>query len=197
MTLVPVPIELPPWVNDLLQKMIVPTAEEVGLIGRDLVRYSRAGIQILFFEKFRKKCEQAHINLKHVSLPFLFDVVQRGTIEEDGDLQELWANLLANAADSREQVAVRTMFPDILRQISSEEARYLNDMLDLMEGETKPYLDWISYDNLRRLRLIDADSNAMNDVIRHPRQYQKLTPDAFWLTSLGEAFVKACRAPRI
>lgn len=196
MTLVPIPTELPPWVGDLLQKMIVPAAEEVGLVGRDLVRYYRAEIQIRFFEKFKKICEQAHINLKHVALPLLFDIVQRGAIEENEDLQNLWANLLANAADSREQILVRTMFPDILRQISSEEARYLNEILDVMEGETKPHLDWVSYDNLRRLRLVDADPHAMDDLMRLPRQYRGLTPDAFWLTYLGEAFVKACRAPK-
>ncbi|MGC2742624.1 MAG: Abi-alpha family protein, partial [Candidatus Angelobacter sp.] len=158
--------------------------------------YYRAGIQIRFFEKFKTLCEQKHISLKRVALPLLFDIIQRGTIEEDEELQNLWTNLLANAADSREQVLIRTMFPDILRQISSEEARYLNEMLDIAEKETKPHLDWISYDNLRRLRLIDADPNAMDDFMRLPRQYRQLIPDSFWLTSLGEAFVKACRAPK-
>jgi abortive infection alpha-like protein len=196
MTLVPIPTELPAWVGELLQKLILPAAEDVGFIGRDIVRYYRARIQIFFFEKFKVLCEQKHITLKHVALPLLFDIIQKGTIEENEELQDLWVNLLANAADSREQVLVRTMFPDILRQISSQEARYLNEMLDLMEGETKPHLDSVSYDNLRRLRLVDADPNAMDDFMRLPRQYRQQTPESFWLTSLGEAFVKACRAPK-
>jgi hypothetical protein len=219
MTLVPIPVHLPEWVGDLLQKMIAPATEEAGQMGRDLVKYYRAGIQIRFFEKFRSRCEKAHINLGHVNLPLLFDIVQRGTIEEDEDLQDRWANLLANATDSRGQILVKTAFPDILKQISRDEANYLDELFEIMgkagvrmvrtydeeEGEHTPKLDPVSYDNLQRLRLIDANPETIPEVAvtasldelraGGPR-YKRLTQETYELTFLGEAFVRACKAPK-
>lgn len=199
--------------------MIAPAAEEVGLVGRDLVRYYRAEIQIRFFEKFKRICEQGHINLKHVALPLLFDIVQRGTIEENEELQDLWANLLANAADSRSEILVKTAFPDILKQISRDEASYLDELFEIMgraevrmvrtydeeEGEHTPKLDPVSYDNLQRLRLIDANPEtipavavtaSLDELRAGGPRYKRLTQETFELTLLGEAFVRACKAPK-
>jgi Abortive infection alpha len=214
-----IPAELPAWVGEMLQKMIAPAAQEVGLIGRDVVRYVRARIQVRFFEQLKHKCDNAHINIKHVKLPLLFDILQRGTIEEDEDLQDLWVNLLANAADSRNQVLIRTTFPDILRQISKEEAAYLNEMFEIMEKaevqmvrtydveqpDHTPRLDPVSYDNLQRLRLIDANTetipaaavtSSLDELRAGAKRYKQLTQETYQLTYLGEAFVRACRMPK-
>ncbi|HET6844889.1 MAG TPA: Abi-alpha family protein [Candidatus Angelobacter sp.] len=219
MTLVPIPHELPAWVGEMLQKMIAPVAEETGQMGKDLLRYARARIQLRFFEKFKQNCEHAHINLKHVNLPVLFDILQRGPIEEDEELQTLWANLLANAADSRGEVSIRKEFPQILSQISSKEAAYLNEMFEVMEkaeayvvktydyseSDDTPKLDPVSYDNLQRLRLIDSNPEtipavavtaSLEELRAGASRYKNLTEETYLLTFLGRAFVKACKAPK-
>lgn len=221
MNLIPVPIELPAWITELLKRMIAPAAEEAGQMGRDLIKYARARTQIRFFEKLRQRLDSAHVDIKHVSLPLLSDILQRGTIEEDPDLQTLWVNLLANAADSREHVLIRTAFPQILSQISKDEALYPIEMLEVnkkttgfipryvpveeweffmpkKDREPSPRLDAVSYDNLRRLRLIEL-SEEMAPVQTYEtgeKQYEYLTDEIYVITSLGVAFIEACQMPK-
>jgi len=221
MNLVPIPIppELTAWIGTALNKMVGPAADEFGLAFRDTVRMWRFERQVRFFEQFRQVCSTANIDPKEVKKSLLFDILERATLEEDDGLQELWANLLANAADSKGQVLVKTAFPDILRQISREEASYLNELFEVMERaevqmirtydqeeeEHTPKLDPVSYDNLQRLRLIDANSEtipavavtaSLEELRRGGNRYKRLTQETYQLTFLGEAFVRACKAPK-
>jgi hypothetical protein len=68
-----------------------------------------------------------------------------------------------------------------------------------------PKLDPVSYDNLQRLRLIDANSEtipgvavtgSLEELRRGGNRYQPLTQETYQLTFLGEAFVKACKASK-
>lgn len=218
MTLVPVPVQVPCWVEEALERMIAPIAEEAGLIGRDLLRHYRVKLQFRFWEGFKKSCDDAKIQIGHVNLPLLFDILQRGTVEEDEELQDMWANLLANAADSRAQVLIRRTFPEILRNISKEEAFYLNEMFDINDTANgyagraflpvdndemevilppKP-LDDVSYDNLKRLGLI-VDNDETVPVVpleAGVNQFRFLTAERHTISSLGMALILACRAPK-
>jgi len=222
MTLVPVPTELPSWVSEMVHKMLAPPAEELGELGRDLIKYSRARLQLRYFELLRERCEKAHIKISHVKLPLLAEILQKGMLEEDANLQTLWANLLANAADSRKQVLIRTAFPQILAEISKEEALYLLEMYevrkktvdympnpfksgdeffdpeDVAAQEPPPKLDDVSYDNLVRLRLIEPNDETLpvEPLDAGEEQYKFLTTENYLLTALGEAFIVACHAPK-
>lgn len=223
MTLIPVPIELPAWITDLLTKLVGPSFEEIGLTLRDKIRMFRGNRQIRFLEEFRKKCSAAEIEPKAVKISLLCDIFERASLEDDDELQDLWANLLANAADSREQVLVKTAFPEILKQISKEEALYLLELLEVAqktemfvlnarssefiqnEPEHKPKLDAISYDNLKRLGLIELNTETIPAAARTltkeemeagAKNYQPLTEEEYLLSSLGFAFILACQAPK-
>jgi len=157
---------------------------------------------------------------------WLYEILDGASLEEDDTLQDVWANLLANAADSRDQVLVRTAFPQILRQISREEALYFDEMFEInrkikgyvpriyatapeeelelyipksgkKEEPPGPKLDPVSYDNLQRLRLISSNEEMVpvEDLEAGTNQYRYLTNERYLLTSLGEAFVLACRTP--
>lgn len=194
MTLIPIPQETPAWVAEMLEKMITPSIEQAGQLGGDLIKYVRGRLQLRFFEKFRKACEDAHINIKQVNLPLLFDILQRGTIEEDDSLQAMWANLLANAADAKSQTLVKRAFPEILRQLSSEEAIFLGAAYEIVGEQYKsvslesqnqlPSLHHVERGNLIRLGLIGTDHIRVNGV-----------GSGTWLTYYGYEFVKACCAP--
>ena len=59
-------------------------------------------------------------------------------------------------------------------------------------------LDPVSYDNLKRLGLIEANDETV-PVVKlgaGADQYRFLTGERFVITSLGCAFIAACRAPR-
>ena len=51
-------------------------------------------------------------------------------MQEEADLQEVWANLLANAADPRQDDAVLPSFPGILKELTSREVRLLNALYE-------------------------------------------------------------------
>ena len=226
MSIVPIPIEFPEWTTDLLKKLAGSAAEELGLTFRDSLRMFRAKRAVRFLEQFKKTCTNAGIDPRAIKVSLLFDIFEGATLEENDDLQDMWANLLTNAADSRERVLVRSAFPQILRQISKEEAVYLSEMFEVSRrtemfilkayvpppfdafdaGPTAPpKLDAVSYDNLRRLGLIDvntetipaATSTASLDELRAgAKTYRVLTEETYTLTSLGSALVQACQAPK-
>jgi Abortive infection alpha len=206
-------------IESIVKTLAGPAAEEIGLSFRDSVQVWRFKRQVRLFERVKKICNDAGIKPQAVKPSLLFDVVDKATLEEDDDLQDRWANLLANAADSRGMVLVKTAFPDILRQISREEAAYIDDLFDIMqkaevnlirtydeeEQEHTPQLDAVSYDNLQRLRLIDGNPEtipavavtaSLEELERGGNRYKRLTQETYQLTFLGEAFVKACKAPK-
>ena len=216
MNIVPFPIDLPPGIGELLGKLFSAGADELGLVGRDIVRQFRFNLQLRYFQKLKQKCEAAHIQVGQVKLPLLLDVINWGAVEEDEDLQELWVNLLANAADVRQTILVRKAFPEILRQISKkEDAVYLSNMYEIekktvgyvnrnfpmaaagMEPQ-KPALDEISYDNLKRLGLIEPSGtqSPVEDLGVGKNQYRILSYENDRITALGSALIEACQPPK-
>ena len=83
MTLIPVPIELPAWITDLLTKLVGPSFEEIGLTLRDKIRMFRGNRQIRFLEEFSKKCSDAGIEPKAVKISLLCDVFERASLEDE------------------------------------------------------------------------------------------------------------------
>jgi hypothetical protein len=217
MTIVPVPVQLPAWVTDILGKIAGPAAEELGLTLRDRVRLFRFERQLRLLGQFKSICEKAGIEPKAVRIPLLFDILDRATLEEDDNLQDLWANLLANAADPRGLVRVRTIFPEILRHISKEEAIYLEEMVEINANTTsytdRAYLpdsekemevtlppkrlDDVSYDNLKRLGVVIENEEMVPVAALEVgvNQFRVLTTERYAITSLGFALVMACRPP--
>jgi hypothetical protein len=52
------------------------------------------------------------------------------SVEEDGYLRTQWVTLLANAADPRRITVVLPSFPDVLRQLTAWDARFLRAIFD-------------------------------------------------------------------
>jgi len=61
-----------------------------------------------------------------VPLNVLYPLLQAASIQEDPTLQDLWANLLANAADPRQERAVSPSFQDALKNLTSKDATFIN-----------------------------------------------------------------------
>jgi hypothetical protein len=205
-------------VESIVKTLAGPAAEEIGLSFRDSVQAWRLKRQIRLFERVKTICDDAGIKPQSVKLSLLFDVVDKGSLEEDDDLQDLWANLLASAADPNRNVLVLTAFPDILRQISKDEALYLEDMF-LRSRKSMPAEEFAQVmrtrlntprviiapmyqDNLRRLGLIvEMDEDDATNFPSIPRR-MALGPFAkqsrqWELTDLGLAFIKACQGPNL
>jgi hypothetical protein len=71
-------------------------------------------------------------------LKIIQPILDAASLEDDSDLQDIWANILANATDSRNITPVGPMFASILRSLGAREVGFLDALytnaLDKAEG---------------------------------------------------------------
>src|SRR5690349_9940374 len=106
--------------KDFLDKLIIPTVEETGLLLKDKVTMWRFNNQIKMLNKAKAVCEANAIDPKTVSLKVLCPLLDYAGLEEDEVLQDKWALLLSNIVDSEQNIE-NHVFPYILSQISRNE----------------------------------------------------------------------------
>jgi hypothetical protein len=90
----------------------------------------------------RKENAEAVASKAHVALPglglrprevelnILHPILESASLHNDADIQETWANLLANAADPRREVTVEPSFPSILKELTSREVKFLSTLFE-------------------------------------------------------------------
>lgn len=106
--------------KDFLDKLIIPTVEETGLLLRDKVTMWRFNNQVKMLIKAKQNCEKHGINPKTVSLKILCPLLDYAGLEEDEILQGKWSNLLTNMVDSSQNIE-NHVFPYLLSQVSVDE----------------------------------------------------------------------------
>lgn len=207
--------------QDLLRELLGPTATEVGLAWADSIRLWRVRRLVRCLDEFQRFVTKRGLKLKPIALKTLFPLLEGATLEDDDDLHERWVALLVNAARADYRNEIPAYFPDILRQLTCEEARFLDSAYDeLTIGAEKrraelqaKYPDFkgdaaavigvsgklisrvhpIAVDNLERLRLVTRNpiALAIDDALSHTTA----TGNHLYITELGRAFVDACRLP--
>jgi hypothetical protein len=73
-------------------------------------------------EKTQQRFDENGVKPGAVKFSLLNDIINHGSAEDDDDLQDRWENLLSKAADPRSDSNVEPSFPEILRQLSKQEA---------------------------------------------------------------------------
>ena len=142
-----------------------------------------------------------------ISLKLGLPLIEKASLEEDPTLQELWANLLANALNPNHSAEVRTIFVDIIHNLSPFDVLILNafnisrqplipkplnqTMVKTSEGykefPTKTVDDSITV--LKSLDLV-TDITVADDVFLGNGGI--VHKDEIHLTPLGILFVNAC-----
>lgn len=175
------------------------------------------GIHYRFYPRTVKQALAAAQKIKQLDLPrrayseipdpLLKAILEAGAIEDDAEMQIVWANLLVNALTDRTP-EVHPAYPKILSELRPVEARLLDRIFDAAHisagapwdqaivqvknrfqeelGLSVEAFD-LAVDNLARLHLVAlqrADGAIRPDFLTHI----KLTP-------VGRALVLACRAP--
>lgn len=185
-----------------LEQIANPPLQEMGYLFQDRVRLWRFNQQLSFIGKAKKKAEKYKVPLKAISLKILTPMLEGASLEEDPDLQDMWANLLVNYADSRQQLE-SAVFPYILGQLSSKEAR----VLKFNRGESKHHFynrsDWegkgklsnLETINLIRLGILQEKYSYFppneGSGKHRPSHLNSLNSDV-QMTSLANEFLKAC-----
>lgn len=179
-----------------LQSLIKPSIDEVGLLISDKIKYWRFKNQINILLKAHSLIEKRGLKVKEISLKVLCPLLEGASYEEDESLKSKWAALLVNYANADNNINT-SLFVTILQQISPVEAMFL----DLIKKNNFPksYLDKdgliketkiqeYELENLGRLNLITDQKRKLSGKFNatvSPRNF-------FYLTSLGEEFLKMC-----
>ncbi len=113
--------------GQFIGRFIEGPLEQASGIVTDHLRYVR-GERAL---RLQKRAQELFVELgmdgptRSVPLKVMIPLLSEATIEEDDDLQDMWARLLVNAGDADHDVEVRRAFVSILRDFGSLEARIM------------------------------------------------------------------------
>lgn len=116
--------------KNFLEKLIMPTVEETGLLIKDRVTLWRFNNQIKMLIKAKEKCDKLGVHPKTVSLKVLCPLLEYAGLEEDEILQDKWSNLLANMVDSEQNIE-NHVFPYLLSQVSVDEFMLIENVFKM------------------------------------------------------------------
>lgn len=187
--------------------------KEVGGWFADHVRLRRFKSQLKILQKAQKHAQEAGFDPKVVKMNVLVPLLEAGSLEEDEDMSDRWAALLANAAsDHADTPSVQPSFPEILRQLAPKDAAVLDAVYDValrfpreewigsgaIADQVKASVGMDDYSfavcrrNLMRLGLC-ADPAAGLGFTDQDHRYPVVNAEIICLTEFGHAFVSACR----
>lgn len=189
---------------------IVPdfVKDGVGILS-DQVSFWRWNNQIEIIKKAQAKIDASGLSKRQIPLKVLVPIIQNSSLEEDSNMQDKWASMLANATTNK--VDVSPNYAAILNEISPLEVSILDGIYFEVNKETDyakrkamqfnaiklqsvlnisdAKMDLI-VENLFRLNLLQ--SPAGQGVMLGNFPFALRTTKVFEFTTLGYEFVKAC-----
>jgi hypothetical protein len=97
-----------------------------GLLG-DKIRERRHSNLIKITARAQERLKAAGVTPKEIPLSIIHPALEAASLEEDPDLQEMWANLLASTAGPRtEEDGVAPSFATILKELRARDVKFLN-----------------------------------------------------------------------
>lgn len=197
-------------------KIFGPAADEWGLLKADNMRVRRLKNQIKNLEKVKAIVEKEGVTMKEINFKALFPLMEGTALEEDETLQKMWANLFTNYIDAAKNLTTH-VYPDILRQLSSDEVQILkrikigkNRLFAIERGALvgKPDEDFAYLDELTNLIRLGIVAGIPEFKSHYPTKLTRLieprgmTPDPpnviqltslhYQLTVFGFQFLEAC-----
>jgi len=106
--------------KDFIDKLIMPSVEETGLLLKDHITMWRFKTQVKILNRANEYCVKHNINPKKISLKILAPLLEYSSLEEDEEMQDKWSILLSNLIDSEQNIE-NNVFPYILSQLSKDE----------------------------------------------------------------------------
>ncbi|MFZ2051692.1 MAG: hypothetical protein WAU69_12280 [Solirubrobacteraceae bacterium] len=155
--------------------------------GEDLIRYRRAPHQAKLLMRAAEKIKASGLPPSAVEDRLLRAVLEDGAMEDNKDMQERWANLLANASTGATNV--KAAFPTILAELDPLDAQLLDAV-------------FVAFDQPSRSLRIDhtADASALGNLHRlglvRSTFETKLNAGEVFIEPFGWEFVRACRDPQ-
>lgn len=167
-----------------VEKLIYPSAEEMGLLLKDGISKWRFNNQIKTLVKAKSICENHGVNPKMISPKLLCPLLDYAGLEDNEKLQDKWATLLANMVDSDQNVE-NHVFPYLLSQVSIQEFETLENTFEIkvarvkgLSKELEEYMtskdQLLSELNAEIARLELEFNQRRENNINNPKNYQNL-----------------------
>jgi hypothetical protein len=185
-------------VNGFLGMLLGPATKELGGWAGDVVEFVRWRWRVKMLKRAEGIIESAGLEAHGVPLQVLMPILDSGANEDRPDMQERWANLLANAATM--SGTVPAAFPEILRQLEPIEAQALDYMIGevgawegtaKLLGQAMPRLDNANIDNMVRLALVRFEAKDYTG----PGARINFPESTLASTVLAARFVAVCHSP--
>ena len=166
-------IEAATKVGGFLAKFISGPLEQGIGIFEDKLRYLR-------WERRERLMKRAEDFLKDqglgqptrpVPLKLAIPLIQEGSLEEDNDLQDLWAKLLVNAGDARNNFQIRSAFISVLKDLDSLDAIILHKIYSVPATDLQ-----------KEISTFNLPQNALLEI---PEEKKKFLPTEDVQISLG------------
>jgi Abortive infection alpha len=130
-----------------LAKVTREPVEAVTGILTDRLRFMRWERQVRLVDRSREIMLERGIGQEFRPIPpkIALPIVENASIEDNDELQDLWANLLVSALDPNHPDSIRIAFIDILKQLEVVDANVLNRVyLRTIERSEKTEREWRS-----------------------------------------------------
>ncbi len=192
-----------------LAKYIQGSLEQGIGIFEDKLKYMRWERQVRLMQKadeFLKARGLTHPS-RSVPMKIAIPIMQGGSLEENDYLQDYYARLLANAADTNSETEVRRAFISILEDLAPNDAKVLKKIYDVPAEEAKYGIrtiglpDSVAVDNPETDKLW-VPSSEMQVIIRNVLRLGLLDTAMMYggghhlgkvyQTQLGREFMMAC-----
>lgn len=85
----------------------------------------------------RRMLKDAGIEPNDIPPKLFLPLLEGASLEDDADLQERWAALIANAANPYSEARVLPIFAQILKQLSSKDALFLDELSGVVPDHTR------------------------------------------------------------
>ena len=193
----------------LLKTVLGPPADELGQLLKEKVSARRYQNLVKIAANAKEQLDSAGLSPKEVPLAIIHPLLEIASLEEDESLQKRWAALLANVSLSDSETL--RCFADILKQLTSVEARFLDKAYDerfqsprqpdrmappkkypVLEN-TLALLRTSMIANLERLGLITRQSHDHTDFTSSFGTVVTATSNRLYVSDLGMEFIQACR----
>lgn len=119
--------------SHFLGKLVEQPLEELGGLLTDQVKLWRFKNQVNIILKAEKYLKDKNIEPRKIPLKTLVPLLEQSSWEENPDMQNRWASLLASSADPNYNSHIHSSYVEILKQLSPIEAK----LLDIMYSEYK------------------------------------------------------------
>lgn len=208
-------IEATQALGRFVSRITTEPLETVMGILNDKLQFVRWERKLRLAERGREILDQRGIQgpLRPIPYKLALPIIENASLEDNDELQDLWANLLASAVDPQFEGPIRTAYVDIIKQLEVVDVHILNEAYEsyknwlegMLRKETVPsnryYLP--SGNSIKKDVIIErlaispyVYENSIDNLVRVRCLGLYLAYNGtLFITSLGVSFVEACTRP--